>query len=40
MARYFYKYKKPEAIETVVERIMELEKEITVSLTKLFHKEG
>ena len=40
MAIYFYKYKKPEAIETVVERIMELEKEITVSLTKLFHKEG
>ena len=40
MARYFYKYKKPEAIETVVERIMELEKEIMISSEVNIHEKN
>ena len=39
MTRYFYEYKEPEPIETVVERIKSLEKEISNSLNSLFSKE-
>ena len=40
MTRYFYEYQAPEAIETIVERIKILEKEISDSLNTLFTKEG
>lgn len=39
MTRYFYEYVEPEPIETVVERIKSLEKEISNSLNTLFSKE-
>ena len=36
MTKYFYEYKKPEAVEDVVERLQKLEKEISYSLDSLF----
>ena len=36
MTRYFYKYQAPEPVETIVERIRGLEKEIAEELSKLF----
>jgi type I restriction enzyme M protein len=39
MTRYFYEYKAPESVETIVTRINALEKEITDSLNALFPKE-
>lgn len=40
MTRYFYEYQAPEAVESIVERIKILEKEISDSLDTLFSKEG
>lgn len=40
MTRYFYEYQAPEAVESVLERIKLLEKEISDSLNTLFTKEG
>ena len=40
MTRYFYEYQAPEAVETIVERIKILEKEISDSLNAMFTKEG
>lgn len=40
MTRYFYKYQAPESVETIMARIIELEKNISARLQKLFHKEG
>lgn len=39
MTRYFYEYKKPENIDTVLKKINALEADITDSLNKLFRKE-
>ena len=40
MTRYFYEYKAPEPVEDIIERITELEKDISASLQALFHKEA
>lgn len=40
MTRYFYEYQAPEDVESVLERIKLLEKEISDSLNTLFTKEG
>ena len=40
MTRYFYEYHAPEAIEVIMERIMDLEADISTSLQALFHKEA
>ena len=40
MTRYFYEYQAPESVETIVERIKALEKDISASLDALFPKEG
>lgn len=40
MTRYFYKYKAPESVDSIVERINELETDITASLKALFDKES
>ena len=40
MTRYFYEYTAPESIEIVINRINELENEISNSLDALFPKEG
>ncbi len=39
MTRYFYEYQAPESVETIVERIKALEKDISASLDALFPKE-
>ena len=38
--RTFYEYKKPEPVDDIVQRITDLEKDISKSLNTLFHKEG
>ncbi len=40
MTRYFYEYQAPEPIETIMARITDLERQISDSLTALFHQEG
>lgn len=40
MTRYFYEYQAPEKVEDIVARIHALEADISVSLDKLFAKEG
>ena len=40
MTRYFYEYQPPEPVESIVERIKALEKDIADSLNALFGKEG
>ena len=40
MARYFYEYQAPEAVEDIVARITALEQDISAGLAELFHKEG
>lgn len=40
MSRYFYEYQEPEAIDEIIARIGNLEKEISASLDTLFRKEG
>lgn len=40
MTRYFYEYQPPEPVESIVERINALEKDIADSLNALFNKEG
>lgn len=40
MASYFYEYQLPEEADAILARIIELEKDISVSLRALFHKEG
>ncbi len=40
MTRYFYEYEAPEPVETIMERIQALEKDIATSLDALFCKEG
>ena len=40
MTRYFYEYKAPESVDTIVERISGLEADITTSLKALFDKES
>ena len=40
MTRYFYEYQPPEPVESIVERINVLEKDIADSLNALFNKEG
>lgn len=40
MTRYFYEYKAPEAVDSIVERINGLEADITTSLNALFDKES
>lgn len=40
MTRYFYEYETPEPVETIMERIQALEKDIATSLDALFRKEG
>ena len=39
MNRYFFEYREPEAVESIVERIRKIEAEISSSLNALFHKE-
>lgn len=39
MTRYFYEYQAPEPSEDILARITALEKEISDSLSALFHKE-
>ena len=39
MTRYFYEYKAPESVDSIVERINALEADITTSLKALFDKE-
>lgn len=39
MTRYFYEYQAPESVDTIVERIKALEKDISASLDALFPKE-
>ena len=36
MTRYFYKYQEPESVESIQARLLEIEKDITVSLNSLF----
>lgn len=40
MTRYFYEYKAPESVDSIVERINVLEADITTSLKALFDKES
>lgn len=40
MTRYFYEYQPPEPVESIVERIKALEKDIADSLNALFNREG
>lgn len=40
MTRYFYEYQPPEPVESIVERINTLEKDIADSLNALFNREG
>ena len=40
MTRYFYEYQAPEPVEDIMDRITELEAEISASLQALFHKEA
>lgn len=40
MTRYFYEYQAPESVDTIVERIKALEKDISASLDALFPKEN
>ena len=40
MTRYFYEYQPPEPVESIVERINALEKDIADSLNVLFNREG
>ena len=40
MTRYFYEYQAPEPVETIMARITDLERQISDSLTALFHQEG
>ena len=40
MTRYFYEYQPPEPVESIVERINALEKNIADSLNALFNREG
>ena len=40
MTRYFYEYQPPEPVESIVERINALEKDIADSLNALFNREG
>ena len=40
MTRYFYEYQSPEPVESIVERINALEKDIADSLNALFNREG
>ena len=40
MTRYFYEYQPPEPVESIVERINALEKDIADSLKALFNREG
>ena len=40
MTRYFYEYQAPEPAEDIVERITELEKDISASLQALFYEEA
>ena len=40
MTRYFYEYQPPEPVESIVERINALEKDISDSLNALFNREG
>ena len=40
MTRYFYEYQPPEPVESIVERINVLEKDIADSLNALFNREG
>ena len=40
MTRYFYEYKAPESVDNIVERINDLEQDITTSLNALFGKES
>ena len=40
MTRYFYEYQAPEPVENIMERITELEADISASLQALFHKEA
>ena len=40
MTRYFYEYKAPESVDSIVERINGLEADITTSLKALFDKES
>lgn len=40
MTRYFYEYQPPEPVESIVERINALEKDIADSLNTLFNREG
>lgn len=40
MTRYFYEYQPPEPVESIVERINALEKDIADSLNALFKREG
>lgn len=39
MTRYFYEYEAPESVESIMERIQALEKDIATSLDALFRKE-
>lgn len=40
MTRYFYEYQPPEPVESIIERINALEKDIADSLNALFNREG
>lgn len=40
MTRYFYEYQKPEAADDILNRIIGLENEISISLKELLHREG
>ena len=40
MTRFFYEYQAPEAVEDIMDRITDLESEISESLQSLFHKEA
>ena len=40
MTRYFYEYQAPEPVEDIMDRITELEADISASLQALFHKEA
>ena len=40
MTRYFYEYQAPEPVEAIMARITDLERQISDSLTALFHQEG
>ena len=40
MTRYFYEYQEPEAADAILNRIIGLENEISISLEELLHREG